>query len=47
MEWVVGASSPADEMGMKMDKMMGMMEKMMGGGAMQPGQAAPPMGGDM
>ena len=42
-----GASPPGDEMGMKMDKMMGMMEKMMGGGAMQPGQAAPPMGGDM
>jgi len=42
-----GASPLGDEMGMKMDKMMGMMEKMMGGGAMQPGQTAPPMEGDM
>jgi hypothetical protein len=36
------------EMGMKLDKLMRMMEKMMsgmGGGAMQPGQGMPAAGG--
>lgn len=33
------------EMGMKLDKMMGMMERMMSSRSMQPAPAAPAMGG--
>jgi len=40
-----GASPPGGEMGMKMDKMMGMMEKMMGGMGGGAIPAGAPMGG--